>query len=154
MLPYFLEWRYRKGLSLFCNWVTLFGRFDLEVCKWLNSQNPFLGKFSPICVKHVIFSDICRNLMLLGVKKCMLTQYNSRRCLILANFSTEYELSGEVADMKMSELHQYFNEVSWLFIENYGSGSKTEYWFSTKPGINNISKINIISCADVFMWHH
>ena len=44
--------------------------------------------------------------MLLGVKKCMLTQYNSCRCLILANFSTEYELSGEVADMKMSELHQ------------------------------------------------
>ena len=57
----------------------------------------------------------------------MLSQYNSHRCLTLADFNTEHDLSEEVVDMQMSELHQYFDEASWLFIENKGSGSKTEY---------------------------
>ena len=28
--------------------------------------------------------------------------------------------------MQGIELHQYFDEVSWLFIKNNGTGSKTE----------------------------
>ena len=71
----------------------------------------FLRKgFSHLC-KHFIFSGVCRNLILLGVKKCAFSQYNSSRCLILADFKTEYDLPGEV------QLHQYFDEASWLFIE-------------------------------------
>ena len=46
--------------------------------------------------------------------------------LTLADFSTEYDLSGEVVDKQISELQQSFDETSWLFIENKGSGSKTK----------------------------
>ena len=66
----------------------------------------------PICVKYFIFSGICRNLILLGVKKCALSQCNSSRCLTLADFNTEYDLPGEVVDMQISEFHQYFDEAS------------------------------------------
>ena len=102
----------------------------------MNSQKPFPAKVSLINVKHFIFSGICRNLILIGVKKCALSQYNSHRCLTFADFNTEYDLLGEVADMQISELHQYFDEASCLFIEKKGSGSKTDYWFSRKPGIH------------------
>ena len=72
---------------------------------------------------HKSFSHLCKtNLILLGVKKCTLSQYNSRRCLTFVDFNTEYDLPVEVADMHISELHQYFDEASWLFIENKGSG--------------------------------
>ena len=83
-----------------------------------------------------IHKSLSQNLILLGVKKCTLSQYNSLRCLTLADFNTEYDLPGKVDDMQISELHQYFNEASWLFVENKGSGSKTQYWFSWKPGIH------------------
>ena len=46
---------------------------------------------------------------------------------MLADFSKEYDLPGEVVDVQISELHQYFDEASWLFIENKCSGSITEY---------------------------
>ena len=68
-----------------------------------------------------------QNLILFVVKKCTLSQYNLSRCLTLADSSTEYDLPGEVVDMQISELHQSFDEASWLFIENKGSGSKTKY---------------------------
>ena len=42
------------------------------------------------------------------------------------DFSAEYDFRGKVVDMQVSELHQYFDELSWPFIENTGSGSKTE----------------------------
>ena len=38
--------------------------------------------------------------------------------LTLADFSTEYDLPGEVVDIQISELQQSFDEASWLFIEN------------------------------------
>ena len=81
----------------------------------------------PIYVKHFIFSGVCRNLILFDVKKCTLSQCNSSRCLTLADFNTEYDLPGEIVDMQISEFHQYFDEASWLFIEDEGRGSKTEY---------------------------
>ena len=42
----------------------------------------FPAKASAIYVKHFIFSGVCRNLILLGVKK-----YNSSRSLTLADFN-------------------------------------------------------------------
>ena len=95
----------------------------------MNSQKPFPAKVFPIYVKHFIFSGVCRNLILLGVKKCKLSQYNSSRCLTLADFNTKYDLPGEVVDMQISELHQYLDEAPGLFIENKGSGSKTKTVF-------------------------
>ena len=68
-----------------------------------------------------------QNLILFVVKKCTLSQYNLSKCLALADFSTEYDLPGEVVDMQISELQQSFEEASGLFIENKGSGSKTKY---------------------------
>ena len=59
--------------------------------------------------------------------RCTLGQYNSSKCLTLADFNTKYNWPGEIVDMEISELHQHFDEASWLFIENKGSGSKTEY---------------------------
>ena len=154
MLPNFSEWLYPKSLSTFYNWVTPFARFELEVCKWLNSQKPFPVKVSLIYVKYFIFSGVCGNLILLSLKKGALSQYNPRRCLTLADFKIEYDLPGEVTDMQISELYQYFDEASWLFIESKGRGSKSKYWFSRKPGIHKIKKFNIISCTVVFMWRH
>ena len=48
-------------------------------------------------------------------------------CLTLAVFNTEYDFPEEIVDMQISELHQYFDEASWLFVENKSSGSKTQY---------------------------
>ena len=79
--------------------ITLFARFDLKICKWLNSQMHLPTNASPIYVKNFIFSGVCRNLTFFGVKKCTLTQYNSGRCLTLANLNTEYDLFREVVDM-------------------------------------------------------
>ena len=154
MLPNFSGWPCRKRLFPFCNWVTPFARFDLEVCKWLYSQKPFPAKVSHIHVKHFTFSDVCKNVILLGVKTCTLSHYNLSRCLTLTDFNTEYDLPGEVVDMQINELHQYFDKSWWLFIENKVSGSKTEYWFWSKSGIHKIKKFNIITFSYVFLWRH
>ena len=46
--------------------------------------------------------------------------------LVFSDFNAEYDFRGKVVDMQISELHQYLDELSWSFIENTGSGSKTE----------------------------